>query len=49
MLTIWWGTHKDNIVDWKKYRRMMRLRFGSATTQLNEKYTHNNDMLEHLD
>jgi len=21
--TRWWGTHKDNFVDWKEYHRMM--------------------------
>lgn len=32
-----WGTHKDNIVDWKEYRGLMRLRFGSSTMHISKR------------
>jgi len=48
MLASWWGTHKDNIVDWKEYHRMMRLSFGSTTTWFSKKYTGKDDSQEHM-
>jgi len=34
----WWGTHKKNIGDWKKCRRLMWVRFGQVETKLIDKY-----------
>jgi len=44
----WWGTHKDNFVNWKEYRRMTKLMFGYANTFLVEKYTGKDDLRKHL-
>ena len=44
----WWGTHKNNFVDWKEYRRMMKLWFGYANTRIIEKYIGNYDSRKHL-
>lgn len=48
MPTRWWGTRKDNIANWKEYRRLMRLRYGSATMWHSEKYTDKDDPREQL-
>lgn len=48
MPTRWWGMHKENCVGWKKYRRMMKLRFGYANTRMTEKYNGKDDPHDHL-
>jgi len=44
----WWGTHKDSFVDWKEYKRMMKLRFRYDNTCMDEKYIGKDDPCEHL-
>lgn len=46
--TLWWGTHKDNFIGYKEYRRIMKLRFGCANTKIDEKYSGNDDPCDHL-
>lgn len=44
----WWGTHKESFAGWKEYRRMMRLRFGYANSQMTEKYSGKDNPHDHL-
>lgn len=46
--TRWWGTHQRSFEDWRRCRRMMRLRFGKPHIQLVDKYDGHNDPRAHL-
>lgn len=43
-----WGTHKKNIGDWKKCRRLMWVRFGQVEIDLTHKYDGKNDPRDHI-
>ena len=44
----WWGTHKKNIGDWKKRKRLMWERFGKVQTELTGNYEGQNDPRDHI-
>ena len=46
--TRWWGTHKKNIGNWKKCRRLMWVIFVQVETELVDKYDGQNDPRDHL-
>ena len=48
--THWWGTHKENINNWFKCKRLLRIRFGAEKElKYQEKYDGIGQPKEHVD
>jgi hypothetical protein len=43
----WWEAHKEGIEDYKHYKRIMQIRFG--TENIMPKYTSMNDQKDHVE